>query len=272
MSCERMQENLTRRLAGDLPSGEGAELARHLEGCAACRAAETELAALWSDLGELPDEAPPAVVRERFEAMLAAELAKERRSEPLPFRSRAAAPAPDPRTVAAPWRRLLPIAATLAFGFGLGWLFFGRGSTDDVALDNLQKEVGELHELVALSLLQKSSVSDRLQGVAYSREQSVADDRIAGALLRTLAEDANVNVRLAALEALRPVAARDDYRGTLVAVAARPDSPLVSLSVIDLLLEAGTPAARRDLEQLMNEPNLEPVVRGYLRDRLGRSI
>jgi hypothetical protein len=271
MSCEAMQENLTRRLAGDLPADEAAALARHLDECEACRAAETELGALWSELGELPDEAPPASVRQRFEILLAAEVERERRSRPLPFRGRAAEP-PETSHPASPWRRLLPIAATLAFGFSLGWLFFGRGSTDDVVLNDLQKEVGELHELVALSLLQKSSVSDRLQGVAYSREQSVGDDRIAAALVRTLSEDSNVNVRLAALEALRPVAGRDDYRRTLVAVAARPDSPLVSLSVIDVLLESDTPAARRDLEQLMNDPNLEPVVRGYLRDRLGRSI
>jgi hypothetical protein len=132
--------------------------------------------------------------------------------------------------------------------------------------------VGQLHQLVAESLLEKSSVSDRLQGVAYGREYSAADPGVAAALVRALENDANVNVRLAALEALRPVAARPAHRSQLVAVAARPDSPLVSLSVIEVLLDSGTPEARRDLEQLLDDPNLEPVVRGYLRDRLGRSI
>mgnify|MGYP001568836036 FL=1 len=39
MSCEAMQENLARRLAGDLPPAETLGLERHLESCADCRAA-----------------------------------------------------------------------------------------------------------------------------------------------------------------------------------------------------------------------------------------
>jgi hypothetical protein len=53
---------------------------------------------------------------------------------------------------------------------------------------------------------------------------------------------------------------------------AQQESPLVQLSLLALLLESDGPAARRDLEQLLDNPNLDPVVRGYLRDRLGRSI
>ena len=91
------------------------------------------------------------------------------------------------------------------------------------------------------------------------------------ALFTRLLEDPNVNVRLAALEALRPTANRADHRGRLVAAVSRQESPLVALSLIDLLIESGTPAARHDLEQLLANDQLDPVVRGYLRDRLGRS-
>ena len=91
------------------------------------------------------------------------------------------------------------------------------------------------------------------------------------ALFSRLLEDPDVNVRLAALEALRPLATRDDRRGELIAAVARQESPLVALSLIDLLLESNDAAARRDLEQLLANPHLDPVVRGYLRDRLGRS-
>jgi hypothetical protein len=159
----------------------------------------------------------------------------------------------------------------------------------------LQREVGDLHEMVALSLLERGSVSERLQGVSYGREISsgegqsgrgtrgtrgtrglpgspdVKDDRIVSALFARLIEDPNVNVRLAALEALRPTAAQPGRRSELVAAVTRQDSPLVALSLIDLLLESGDAAARRDLEQLLANPKLDPVVRGYLRDRLGRS-
>jgi anti-sigma factor RsiW len=265
MSCESMQENLVRRLAGDLPENETRELDRHLESCESCRAEAAAMSDLWTGLGELPDEAPSPALRQRFETMLGAAVAAERRATPIPFPTRRTAEPSRHSGV----RRWLPMAAVLAFGFGLGWLFWGRGKSEVTAL---RQEVGQLHQLVAESLLEKSSVSDRLQGVAYGREYSAADPGVAAALVRALENDANVNVRLAALEALRPVAARPAHRSQLVAVAARPDSPLVSLSVIEVLLDSGTPEARRDLEQLLDDPNLEPVVRGYLRDRLGRSI
>ena len=150
--------------------------------------------------------------------------------------------------------------------------------------------------MVALSLLEKGSASERLQGVAFSRDslgslgagrgalpgpddqgdqgqggQRDQSEQVVAALFTRLLEDPNVNVRLAALEALRPTANRADHRGRLVAAVSRQESPLVALSLIDLLIESGTPAARHDLEQLLANDQLDPVVRGYLRDRLGRS-
>lgn len=171
----------------------------------------------------------------------------------------------------------------LLLGLGLGYVTFGRRSADGASIQTLQREVGDLHEMVALSLLERGSVSERLQGVSYGRdisageaargssEANAKDDRIVAALFARLIEDPNVNVRLAALEALRPTADRAEYRGRLVEAVERQGSPLVALSLIDLLLQSGSAAARQDLEQLLANEKLDPVVRGYLRDRLGRS-
>ena len=96
-----------------------------------------------------------------------------------------------------------------------------------------------------------------------------------GDVRKILDSDPNVNVRLAALDALRPMATRPDARPRLVAAVATQESPLVQLSLIDLLLESDGALAqstRHDLAQLLDNPELDPVVRGYLRDRLGRSV
>jgi hypothetical protein len=76
---------------------------------------------------------------------------------------------------------------------------------------------------------------------------------------------------LSALEALRPLAGREAERGKLVAALARQDSPLVQLSLIEVLLESDGVAARGELRRLLDDPRLDPAVRGYLRGRLGRS-
>lgn len=297
-TCETMQERLPARLQGALAPGELAELEAHLADCADCAAEAESFASLWHDLGA-PGEPVPS---ERMRARLAAEISAERDREaaaPLPFRGRTqerSAPAAGGAGLFE--RKWLALAAMLLVGLGLGYLVFGR-SGDDVA--TLRREVGDLHTMVALSLLAKGSVSERLQGVAYSREVAIHRDfgiaqarggqggqsgqsaagsqsapenqreQVVAALFTRLLEDPNVNVRLAALEALRPLAASDERRGEFVSAVARQQSPLVALSLIDLLLESDGAAARRDLEQLLDNDQLDPVVRGYLRDRLGRS-
>lgn len=317
--CDTMQEQLTARLQGALAPTELAAVEAHLEVCPACAAEAAALAELWHGLGVPQGPVPSERMRARLDALLAAEIAvqisadKDRASTaPLVFPAGPAERAAPPETgvraggSTAPAsagasrfaRGPLALAAMLLVGLGLGYLLFGR-NVDDVA--TLRREVGDLHTMVALSLLEKGSVSERLQGVAYSREVAVQRDfgiaqarggpsaaegpgaagtpgvsggggePVVAALFTRLLEDPNVNVRLAALEALRPLAARDDRRGEFVAAVARQQSPLVALSLIDLLLESNGAAARRDLEQLLANPHLDPVVRGYLRDRLGRS-
>ena len=113
----------------------------------------------------------------------------------------------------------------------------------------------------------------RLNGVAYGRELQSEDRRVAEALFTTLLEDPNVNVRLAALDALRQGSTRPDTRARLVQSIPAQDSPLVQISAIDVLLESdATPSSTRDeLATLAQDPDLDEVVRGYLRDRLERS-
>jgi hypothetical protein len=154
--------------------------------------------------------------------------------------------------------------------FGLGYLVGDRKRADIAAL---QREVGGLREVVmTLSLLDHGSVSERLQGVSYGRDSSPDDERIVAALFTRLLEDPSVNVRLAAVEALRPQATRAGRRADLVAAVLRQESPLVELSLIDVLLESSAPGNRAELENLSVHPKLDPAIRAYLRDRLERSV
>ena len=266
MNCEGAAELMAGGWRGELTEAERAALAAHLEGCSACRDEAATLAALWRAVGELPDEEPAPRLRARFEGMLAAELELERergaRVVRADFRPR--------RAAVAPWvTRFAAVAATLAIGVLAGSELARR--RDDRQIDELRREVASLHETVATALLAGGSSSDRLAGVAYGRGVSGADPRVAEALLQALLHDPDVNVRLSALEALRPLAGRAAERGKLVAALARQDSPLVQLSLIEVLLESDGEAARGELRRLLDDPRLDPAVRGYLRGRLGRS-
>ena len=223
MTCDETGEKLVDSWRGEATPADAAALAEHLAGCAACRADADALARLWREMGEPPAETPSPRLRERFDAMLAAAI-REERGAPL-LRPEFGLPRKTRRAGSAV-TRFAALAAMLALGVLVGAQLSSR--RDERQMAALAGEVASLHETVTLALLAESSPSERLQGVAYGRELSGADERVAAALLGALLEDSNVNVRLAALEALRPLAARPDGRPRLVAAFAGQDSPLVA--------------------------------------------
>lgn len=83
------------------------------------------------------------------------------------------------------------------------------------------------------------------------------------ALLDTLLHDPNVNVRLAAVDALRRVSDRPDVRlGTRQAVTDRSASPLLQVAVIDFMVETRDPQAPALFNALAQDATLDALVRG----------
>jgi len=260
-----MNERIPEWLAGELSGDDLTALREHLAGCPGCAEEASAFERLWHELGESADAQPSPALRERFESRLAEEIRREsRRVVPISSRRSAARRWSD-----AAWVRVAAVAATLAVGVLVGSELSERRAAREMS--DLRAEMHSLHETVTVALLADRSSSERLKGVAYGREVSTGDERVAAALFDAMLHDPDVNVRLAALDALKPRAARPDELPRLVSAVANQDSPLVQLSLIDLLLESGGAAAERDLAQLLDNPNLDPVVRGYLRDRVGRS-
>jgi hypothetical protein len=271
MSCEEMQERLGEQLTGELDGERLAELRTHLATCAGCAEEKAAFERLWQELGETPEEEPGPEVRRRFDSMLASAVAEERASTARRVVSFARGGVRRGGfTPGGALSRFAAIAATLLVGVFLGSEYSRR--RDASAMAELRGEVRELHESVALALRAERSPSERLRGVSYGRELAERDERVAEALFQALLSDPNVNVRLAALDALRPRLARPEERPRVVAAVIVQDSPLVQLTLLTLLLESDGVAARKDIEQLLANPDLDPAVRGFLRDRLGRSV
>jgi hypothetical protein len=106
--------------------------------------------------------------------------------------------------------------------------------------------------------------------VSYGRSMGPTDERVLTALLSAATQDSNVNVRLAAIEALGGVAGRPGVQRTLVDSLPRQESPMVQIALVDLLAEA--PGARPLLSRVVTDPKVDPTVRDYLRRRLERRV
>src|SRR5262249_49112613 len=122
----------------------------------------------------------------------------------------------------------------LIVGLTSGYLLSAKGRSN-VELGELRDEVHHMKQLVALSLLQQQSASERLQGVSWSSRMTSPDEKVISALLDALNYDPNTNVRLAAVDALSNFSDRTAVRQGLIRALTRPNSPLVQIALIDLM-------------------------------------
>ena len=81
------------------------------------------------------------------------------------------------------------------------------------------------------------------------------------ALQHTLRYDNNVDVRLAALDALSHYGKRPEVSRGLVEALDSEQSPMVQVALIDALVDLHDANAVEPLKRLQQTPNLDPTVR-----------
>jgi len=223
MSCREREIELAEHLEGV----RNPEFEAHLAQCADCQATM----AMWQRMGAWADETPDAGLPVRFRQRL--------RDETKPL--------------SRDWLKWAGVTAAIVVSF-----FAGRSTTD---VTDLRQEVRGLREVVALSLLEQQSASERLRGIRYSAALEKPDEEVIGALTRTLRMDSSVDVRLAAADALRRYARTEAVKQVAVELIGQGDSPLVQVAGIDLLLAA---RERSRVEQMRRDEKLDINVRKYL--------
>src|SRR5258708_4920050 len=257
MKCEEIAELLPDYLQEGLGVEQKKIVERHLESCVECG----EVAGLWKKLALIPDEQPSAASRERFEAMLEAYQAG-RGDESV---TRRAADKGGSIWNVFEWLRS-PVGAVawsialVALGTYVG-LQLGSAKSNSQDLAALHTELTNMRQMVALSMLQQQSASQRLEGVTWARREGQLRPHALSALMHTLRYDASVDVRLAALDALSRHAGQPLVTKTVVDALQEQQSPLVQVALIDQLVEWRDAGAAPRLGKLREKPNLNPTVR-----------
>ena len=269
LTCQQMEAMLPDYFQSALSPAQSAEVEQHCEHCANC----AQDIVMWKQLAMLPEEKPGTESRQRFDAMLhaysataAAETALTQ-STAQPSRPIATATAAKPSWNFIEWLRspfgaVAWSAAVLLIGLYVGTQFGNRtkpAQSDELA--SLHAEVTSMRQLVALSMMQQQSASERLQGVSWSTREEHLDPQVQTALLRTLRDDGSVDVRLAALDALSRHAGQPQVRKGVLEALQQQQSPLVQVALIDQLTEWRDPDAAQRLRALEQMPNLNPAVK-----------
>jgi hypothetical protein len=170
------------------------------------------------------------------------------------------------------WPELAPKLALasvmLIIGVAVGYLIRPSSPADTKEIADLGKQMTEMKEMMMLTLLEKESATDRLKAVSLTEDMSRASEKVTGALLETLNNDENVNVRLAALDALRPYANNSVVREELIRSIARQESPLVQVALADMMAALQVKSSVRELEKLLKNDRTPSDVK----NRIQKSI
>jgi uncharacterized protein (UPF0147 family) len=143
--------------------------------------------------------------------------------------------------------------ATVALLIGLAGGYFLKPSSSQPDMHALTQEVADLKEMMMLSLLEKESATDRLKAVSLTEEMDQASQKVTSALLQTLNEDSNVNVRLAALDALKPYSKDSHVRQELIRSIAQQESPLVQIALAELMAELHEKSSVQELTKILKD-------------------
>jgi HEAT repeat protein len=269
MNCERTKEQLVDYLSSQLSEAEHAALAAHLATCANCREELQATQRLWQTLGAVPTPEPGPSLRPEFYAMLAT------------FREEVKN-APD-HSLKGLWQRwlgwevplpVLRLAYSLCLiGVGLMGGYWLNRSPDQAAdqqqMAVLAAQVGEMRQVLLLSLIDNPSATERLRAVGYTKELDEPNSRVVDALLSTLNGDPNVNVRLATLEALAPLAQNDAaVRLGLVHSLAKQKSPLVQSALADVMVQLQERRSVKPLREILKQDNLDETVKSKIEETI----
>lgn len=223
-----------------------------------------ELEIIYQNMGSLPEPQPGKEMSRNFYRMLDHEKKKMKQ---INFSG-------GVRTIQRWYAYLLtmvrPKQAAYALGIFIAGLLIGNWTTPfqdyRKQLDRLSGEVSEMREVMMLSLLDNDSVTERLKAVNVSMEIQHADNKVANALLKTLQNDSNINVRLAAIEALLPHASQPRVREGLVNAITAQESPIIQAALADAMLLLQEKDSIEKFKELLDQNNLERSLRDKIQN------
>ena len=221
--------------------------------------AYTELEASWHSMQSLDAPEPSTQMDSTFFTMLSEEVEKNSKK--------------SSRNILDTWfgwfRPQYALGALLlVLGLGLGY-FLAPG--DDIISSHnriVDKETEEVRQKLVLTLLEQPSANQRLQGVGEANKIAEVDEIVIKALLKTLNSDANVNVRLAAVESLTNYVDNPLVRQGLVQAIPNQESPIMQITLANLMVALQEKASIEPFRQLLKEQELDTTVEKKIKNSI----
>lgn len=265
MNCNELKSLFPDYLTGELDQEIKVEVEAHLAECENCRLETGRMASTWATLGELPDEEPSPALAGRFYDMLEAEKRRSSRAEASPWRTflKGLLGSSRPRFA----YQFVSASVLIIAGVLIG-AHWQSGQHQNGEMAQLRSEFREMQQTVSLSLLKQSSSSERLEGVSISTQIAEPSQPLLATLMNALNSDPNVNVRLAVVDALALFSDVPGVVDDLTHSLSQQKSPLVQVSLIDLLAAIKEKKALEALRNFIKGQDVNPTVKEHAENRI----
>src|SRR4030043_378540 len=247
MKCEDIQEFFIEYIDGGLNDKDVPLVEEHLASCENCRTEWAGMKSIWSKLDDMEMEEPSDNLKGPWYETISKSLESWWPKRPLV--------------------QFAMTVAVLIIGLATG-LAINQRAESKKDISQLKTDMNQIRQVVMSSLLNRSSAADRINGLTMSGRLKGADDEFFSVLLLILNSDSNVNVRLAAVNALANFADNEYVRHELVKSLSFQSSPLVQISLIDLLASIKETESSSSLIRIINDPDINTHVKERARKAL----
>ena len=266
MEQEKFEQWTMLYLSGRLDAEEEKEFEEFLKNHKEFQVPFEELQQTWLQIGEANIPEPSEEMDLKFYDMLHGEMAK---TEGLNNNSQSGFWS----FLEVLWQPKFAYGLLLVcLGLGLGYFLRPETNQPVQTIANQENDTDGVREQLVLTLLEQPSANQRLQGIGEANKISKVDERIIRALLQTLNNDSNVNVRLAAIESLTNYLDRPEVREGLVQSIVKQDSPLVQITLANLMVALQEKQSIEPFKTLMRTKELDTSVKQKLETTINAII
>jgi len=256
MKCEEVEIKMIDYLDKNLEEGEHREIEKHLETCERCLDELNECQKVLNQISREEMVKPQDSLRINFYHMLHSEIRKSKETNAIHL-SKSVIPWYDFSSY-----RIAAAVAFLICGTFIGILINSgmNNSRTSGELRQLQSEVSDLRKATMFTMLKDGSSSERIQAVSYAADLDEDDAKVIDVLVKTLNNDKNVNVRLAAAYALSKFADQRAVSDSLVRSLSIQNDPILQVTLINILAERKEKRALQTIQEIIaNKSTLNEV-------------
>lgn len=251
MKCEEVKLELPEYIDGKLDDQTTEAVRAHLESCEDCRRLHSEMNSFLKFTDSFPGEKAPAGMKDEFMKML---------KEEMPQKQRTILMVPG-------WMKVAAMLVVALVTYSTGY-YMGNEKGEEKA-QHLEVALNQAKQQVLLAGLQEYTGPQKIEAVYSISQSGLSGDDLVGALVNTMNNDRNVNVRLAAINALSGMMKDNEKVKTeLIRSLSLQDNALLQISLIQVLTESGVKEAKDQIESIVNSEKTDEQVKAYAKDMI----